>query len=159
MTRIKWVGLIALSMGLGVSAGGAQTPDNAVTAVVERLFAAMRASDTAATRAVFMPAGRVIPIQASAAGNSTALGLSVDQFVAFVGKNAAGSWIERIWNPSQRVSGPLADLWFDYDVYRETTFDHCGVNAVQLQQTTSGWKIVSMAFTSATAGCDSHSAP
>jgi hypothetical protein len=44
-------------------------------------------------------------------------------------------------------------------VYRGTTFDHCGVNSVQLQETTSGRKIVTMAFTSVTQECPAHSAP
>ena len=52
-----------------------------------------------------------------------------------------------------RISGPLADLWFEYDVYRGSTLDHCGVNSVQLQETTTGWKIVTMVFTSVTQGC------
>jgi len=134
----------------------AQTPaGDPVISVVERLFVAMRASDTAATRAAFIPAGRVLPIQS---GVSTG-GLSVDQFVAFVGRNGQGSWIERLWNPSQRVNGALADLWFEYDVYKGATFDHCGANAVQLQQTGDGWKIVSMAFSSATQGCPTHPPP
>jgi len=79
--------------------------------------------------------------------------------VAFVGRNAVGSWVERFWNPVVRISGPLADLWFDYDVYRGSSLDHCGVNSVQLQETTGGWKIVTMAFTSVTQGCPSHPAP
>lgn len=144
--------LVALMYAGGAVAQTAAT--DPVTAVVEKLFVAMRASDTAATRAAFVPAGRVLPIQAGAAVGA---GLSIDQFVAFVGRSQ--SWIERIWNPSQRVSGPLADLWFEYDVYKGATFDHCGVNAVQLQQTADGWKIVSMAFTSVTQGCASHPPP
>ena len=147
--------IVAALACLHGGAAGSQTASSDPAAVVEKLFVAMRASDTAATRAAFVPTGRVIPIQA---GASTA-GLSVDQFVAFVGRNPQGSWIERIWNPSQHVSGPLADLWFEYDVYKSTTFDHCGVNAVQLQQTADGWRVVAMAFTSATQGCPSHPAP
>lgn len=130
-----------------------------VTSVVEKLFVAMRASDTAATRSAFMPTGRVIPIQAGIASSSATAGLSIDQFVAFVGRLPTGTWIERIWSPSQRISGPLADLWFEYDVYKGATFDHCGVNAVQLQQTSGGWKIVSMAFTSVPQGCAPHPPP
>jgi hypothetical protein len=159
MFRIGCVAIVSV-IALHAVAADAQTPTNdAVGAVVEKLFDAMKASDTAATRNTFLPAARVIPIQPGAAVSSSPLGLSVDQFVAFVGRNPQGSWIERVWEPSQHISGPLADLWFEYDVYKGATFDHCGVNAVQLQQTASGWKIVSMAFTSATQGCASHPPP
>ena len=151
---------LALVVLLHGAVAVAQTPaSDPVAAVVEKLFVAMRASDTAATRAAFVSNARVIPVQAGAAPGSAAAGLSVDQFVAFVGRNPRGSWIERIWNPSQRVNGALADLWFEYDVYKGTTFDHCGANAVQLQQTSDGWRIVSMAFSSATQGCPPHAPP
>ena len=160
MLRPKRAMLSTLAVCVGVSMSHAQASGtDPVAATVEKLFVAMRASDTGATRSAFLPAGRVIPIQAGAPGNSASAGLSVDQFVAFVGRNAKGSWVERIWNPSQHVSGPLADLWFEYDVYKGATFDHCGVNAVQLQQTSDGWKIASMAFTSVTQGCASHPPP
>ena len=152
----KFAMLLLLEAAVAVAQSPASDP---VTAVVEKLFVAMRASDTAATRAAFVPTGRVVPIQPGVAAGSTNAGLSVDQFVAFVGRNPRGSWIERVWNPSQRVNGALADLWFEYDVYKGTTFDHCGANAVQLQQTSEGWKIVSMAFSSATQGCPPHSPP
>lgn len=133
--------------------------ESQVTAVVEQLFVAMKASDTAATRSAFVANGRVIPMQAGAQAPALGQGLSIDQFVAFVGRNAAGTWIERLWDPAVRISGPLADLWFEYDVYRGATFDHCGVNSVQLQETTAGWKIVTMAFTSVTQGCAVHPPP
>ena len=151
----RGIGFLILTCArAAVALGQPSTADPVAT--IEKLFDAMRASDTASTRGALVPTGRVIPIQA---GAGTGAGLTVDGFVAFVGRNPHGSWIERIWNPSQRVSGPLADLWFEYDVYKGTTFDHCGANAVQLQQTANGWKIVSMAFTSATQGCASHPPP
>jgi hypothetical protein len=133
--------------------------DAQITAVVQQLFVAMKASDTAATRSAFVANGRVIPMQPGGQSASLGQGLSIDQFVTFVGRNAVGSWIERFWIPVVRISGPLADLWFDYDVYRGSSLDHCGVNSVQLQETTAGWKIVTMAFTSVTQGCPSHPAP
>ena len=119
----------------------------------------MKASDTAATRSAFVANGRVIPTNPGGQAPSLGQGLSIDQFVAFVGRNAAGSWVERLWNPIVRISGPLADLWFDYDVYRGSALDHCGVNSVQFQETTTGWKIVTMAFTSVAQGCPPHPAP
>ena len=137
----------------------AGSKESQITAVVQQLFVAMKASDTAATRSAFVANGRVIPTNPGGQALSLGQGLSIDQFVAFVGRNAAGSWVERLWNPVVRISGPLADLWFDYDVYRGSALDHCGVNSVQLQETTTGWKIVTMAFTSVTQGCPAHPAP
>jgi len=155
---IRGVAGIALLSSRALS-GQTAARDGQITAVVEQLFVAMKASDTAVTRSSFVANGRVIPVQAGGQASTLGQGLSIDQFVAFVGRNATGTWIERLWNPAVRISGPLADLWFDYDVYRGATFDHCGVNSVQLQETTTGWKIVSMAFTSVTQGCAAHPPP
>jgi hypothetical protein len=156
---IHWPALAALLLFTGTTSAQTGSRDAQITAVVQQLFAAMKASDTAATRSAFVANGRVIPMQTGGQSASLGQGLSIDQFVTFVGRNAAGSWIERFWIPVVRISGPLADLWFDYDVYRGSSLDHCGVNSVQLQETAAGWKIVTMAFTSVTQGCPSHPAP
>lgn len=156
---IRWAALAALLLSARTTPAQTGSRDAQITAVVQQLFIAMKASDTAATRSAFVANGRVIPMQAGGQSGSLGQGLSIDQFVTFVGRNAVGSWVERFWNPVVRMSGPLADLWFDYDVYRGSALDHCGVNSVQLQETTAGWKIVTMAFTSVTQGCPSHPAP
>ena len=153
------VSCAALIFSSTMVSGQAVVRDSQVTAVVQRLFVAMRASDTAATRSAFVGNGRVIPIQPGGQAAALGQGLSIDQFVAFVARNAPGVWIERAWSPAVRITGPLADLWFEYDVYRGPAFDHCGINSVQLQETTTGWKIVSMAFTSVTQGCASRPPP
>lgn len=122
------------------------------TAVIEQLFAAMRSSDTAVIRTLFLANARVIPLPAATA-------LSVDQFVAFAGRNAPDTWIERIWSPVIKQTGPLADLWFEYDVYKGKAFAQCGVNSVQLVETGGGWRIVTMTFTASQTGCPEHPAP
>jgi hypothetical protein len=137
-----------------------QPPDSQVDTVVQRLFTAMRARDTTTIRAAFASNARIVHIPATAIdAASMGQGMSVNQFVAFSATNPPDSWIERMWNPSHRVSGPLADLWFDYDVYRSAVLDHCGVNSVQLQAANGGWKIVSMAFTAVTQGCVKRAPP
>jgi hypothetical protein len=151
--------LAAITIAFSALPARAQTVGDSLTSVVEKLFVAMRASDTSATRSAFVSTARVIPVNAGAPANPSSPGLSLDQFVAFVGHNAPGVWIERIFSPAKRVSGPLADLWFEYDVYRGASFDHCGSNSVQMQRTAEGWKIFTMAFTSAAQGCPSRPAP
>lgn len=74
---------------------------------------------------------------------------SVDAVVAFVGKTARASWIERMHNADVLVSGGVALAWFDYDVYQGSTYSHCGVNAVTMPRTAREWRIVTMLFTTA----------
>lgn len=157
------VRLASIGLGLGSVAPAAppvQDPAEPapIVAVVERFFDALRRSDTAATRAFFLPNARILPVPPSPA-QAVPPGLSVDQFVAFAGRNPAGSWIERIWSPSVHRSGPLADLWFSYDLYHGAAFGQCGVNGVQMVETGEGWKILAMTFTAVKVGCAEHPAP
>ena len=60
-----------------------------IDAVIARLFAAMRAADTAAVRTEFVGSARVISIQPGGSASTAGQGLTVDQFVAFAATNAA----------------------------------------------------------------------
>jgi len=139
--------------------GAAQaTPDAGITSVIDRLFQAMKRSDTAAVRAAFLPGGRVIVMPASETTDKMTA-LSLDDFVKFAGANPPGSWIERAWNPTTATSGTLGGVWFDYDIYRNGAQTQCGSNSVQLQRVNSEWRIVSMAFSAQRSGCPAHPPP
>ena len=60
---------------------------------------------------------------------------------------------ERIYNPIVEVSGPLASVWTEYDLFVGEEFRHCGVDALHLALTDDGWKIVHLADTRVTDGC------
>jgi hypothetical protein len=150
--------LVAL-FGSSVKAQGSSTPEKEALAAVQKLFDAMHAKDTAAVRATFEPGARVIGIRTDSAGTHTSRALSVNEFVAFVGRDTRAPWTERAWNPEVRVSGPLATVWTEYDFHFGNTFSHCGIDAVQLLRSGDGWKIVSLAYTNTPAGCTRHPPP
>ena len=154
------VTLCATLVVLAASAGRAQArPDSAITATIDRLFDAMKKTDTAAVRAAFLAGGRVIVMPAANAPAERVTALSLDDFVKFTGNNVPGSWIERAWNPLTSTSGSLGNVWFDYDIYRNGALTQCGSNSVQLQRSGAEWKIVSMAFSARNAGCPLHPPP
>lgn len=134
-------------------------PDSAITSTIDRLFDAMKRSDTVAVRTAFLAGGRVIVMPAPGAPADKLTALSLDDFVKFTGNNAPGSWIERAWSPVTSTSGTLGSVWFDYDIYRNGALTQCGSNSVQLQRSGSEWKIVSMAFSARRTDCPSHPAP
>jgi hypothetical protein len=55
------------------------------------------------------------------------------------------------------VDGPLAVVWTDYAFFAGQKFSHCGVDAFQLARTPAGWRIVALADTRKTEGCDEAS--
>jgi hypothetical protein len=149
----------SLCLSLSLAAHAQSTPDPAITSTIDRLFDAMKRSDTAAVRAQFLAGGRVIVLPPLGAPADKLTALSLDDFVKFTATNAPGSWIERAWNPVTSTNGTLGQVWFDYDIYRGGALTQCGANSVQLQRAGADWKIVSMAFSARRTDCPPHPAP
>lgn len=63
------------------------------------------------------------------------------------------SLLERSWNPQVKLQDGIATVWSPYDFYVDGRFSHCGINAVSLLHTNSGWKIANIVF-SVTKACD-----
>lgn len=53
---------------------------------------------------------------------------------------------ERGFQPVAMVSGRLAVVWMPYDLYRDGTWSHCGVDAFTMVRLETGWRIVTMAW-------------
>ena len=68
-------------------------------------------------------------------------------------------WLERIWNPTVLVHGPIAVVWAEYDFHLNGKLSHCGVDSISLLKTSAGWKISSISDTRETAGCTSPLGP
>lgn len=158
-TFVSWLWILALTLiACAASPLSAQRSDSAreaeVIAVVERLFDAMRSRDTTALRDVFDTSAQLA--NASTRDERTTIRYTtVDQFVNSVSSAPAGVALdERISSPEVRIDGNLATAWMSYRFYRGDQFSHCGSNAVQLLETGAGWKIVSIADSRRSEGCD-----
>ncbi len=68
-------------------------------------------------------------------------------------------WLERIWNPTVLVHGPIAVVWAEYDFHLNGNLSHCGVDSISLLKTSAGWKISSISDTNETSGCASPLGP
>lgn len=133
--------------------------ERAVLATVQRLFDAMRAKDSAAFRELFTPNATLVGLRTRQNGEQVVQTLPWERFAAAVAADTRGEWIERAWSPEVRIRGPLATVWTEYDFHLGQTPSHCGVDAVQLLKTTSGWKIASIADTYEPTGCPKREPP
>ena len=140
------------------SARAATDDERAVLAVVDRLFVAMRAKDSAEMRRLFEPGARLVGLRTRPSGETVIQSLTWERFAAFAAGDSR-EWIERAFSPEVRVRGTLATVWADYDFHFGSTPSHCGVDAVQLLKTPAGWRIVSIADTYETTGCPTRAAP
>lgn len=125
--------------------GGAE---GEVLAVVEGLFEAMRAADSAAVRGAFHPETHLV----SVAPNGSIGYTPVEAFVQAVGR-AEREWDERIFDPEVRIDGELATVWTEYTFHLGGEFSHCGTDAFTLLEGTEGWRIVAIADTRRSEGC------
>jgi len=136
-------------------------PDEvAVMEVVNGLFDAMRARDGEAAAAVFHPDARLVSTGARPDGTPTVQVTPVDGFIGAVGGDG-DPWNEPLFDTEVRIDGNLAQVWTFYRFYAGDAFSHCGFNSILLVRhqdaaaaTASGWKIVHLADTRRTAGCD-----
>ena len=164
LAEMKEAARVAITAPRPPEAAGAPastlSDEQEVLAVVQRLFDAMQAKDTAALVKLFDPQASLTGMRPGRDGGPARVQrLTPAEFAAFMAKDQRESWIERAWNPQVRVSGTLATIWADYDFHFGQTFSHCGVDAVQLLKTPDGWKIVSLADTFVREGCEHHPPP
>jgi hypothetical protein len=129
------------------------TPADSALAVVKQLFDGMRAGDSTVVRRVFHPSASMIT-SVVRNGASTVQRSTVDDFAKAVGTPHAEVWDERLFNPRVDIDGGLASVWVEYSFWRGATFSHCGIDAFQLARVGSEWKIMAIADTRRTDGCN-----
>jgi hypothetical protein len=140
----------------GVSAGAPAQPlgprEREVLDVVERLFDAMRAGDSAAARVLFEPGTRLQSVS-SPQGVVTVSGDSLGTFMRAIGTPHAQMYDERIANERVLIDGPYAVAWVDYTFYLGERKSHCGVDAFQLVRRPAGWRIFGLTDTRRRENC------
>jgi hypothetical protein len=130
----------------------AQSEDQQVLAVVQRLFDGMRAKDTAKMRATLHPQARMV--SPGTRDGATVIGVeSPDRWLAGVAGATTGPFDERIRNTVVHIDGPLASVWTDYTFFVGERMNHCGVDTFHLVRTAEGWRIIDLADTRRKDGC------
>ena len=154
-TKFGRLGALSLSLAMVALAAGpasAQEDDREkVLAVVEDFFDAMTAADSAATGAIMLRDGVSYGIRLEPEYYFGSLP-NADYIASLPGRKTR--IVERIWDPTVLLHGPLAVVWAPYDIYGDGAFLHCGVDTFTLLETAEGWKIASVAFTMEPTGCE-----
>ncbi|MDP3775789.1 MAG: hypothetical protein Q8Q85_16140 [Gemmatimonadales bacterium] len=128
----------------------AQAPRDSVVAVVNEFFRAMTARDTAALARIQVSGSMHYAVRrAETVTYRERSGTAWLRQLA----DSRDTLVERMWDPTVMVHGPLAILWAPYDIYRNGEFVHCGVDAFTLVRTQAGWQITAVAYTMEPTGC------
>lgn len=154
----KAVPLAALILTLiAVRPLAAQTEEQAVLDAVQAFFDAMAAGDAEASRRTMLEEGQWFVPSEGPGG----MQLARAPHGEYLARLEAGDerLLERMWDPTVLVHGPIAIVWTPYDFHLNGEFSHCGVDAFSLVKTDEGWKISGVIFTRETEGCDSPLGP
>ena len=147
--RSIYAAFVAL-MALATPAA-AQTARDSVIATVNEFFRAMTAKDTAAARRVEREDGvsfavRVRPESTTISRNTT------ERYLQQLA-NMRDTYVERMWEPTVLIHGPVAVVWAPYDIHKNGQFLHCGVDAFTLIRSKTGWQIATTSYTAEPVGC------
>lgn len=124
----------------------ATASESDVMRVVHAVFEGMRRVDSAMVRPLFHPQARLISV-GMREGAPVVRIESVEGFIQSVGRPRSEVWDERLSGEKVEIDGALASVWVDYEFYRGTTRNHCGVDHFLLVKDAGAWRIVELADT------------
>ncbi len=131
----------------------AQSAEDSVKNVINKMLTGMREADTAMLKSCFADSMIMQTISRNKEGKLIVRNESPSGFISFIAKEAKGNADERIIFETIKVDGPLAMAWTPYNFYYKGQFSHCGVNSFQLVRFNGEWKIQYLVDTRRRQGC------
>jgi hypothetical protein len=144
--------LILLTL-LASSTAKAQSPEDSVKSVINKMFTGMKNADGAMVKSSFADSAIMQTIARDKDGAVSIRNDGVAGFVDFVGKQKPGMADERISFETIKIDGPLAIVWTPYNFFWDGKFSHCGVNSFQMVRLKGEWKIQYIIDTRRKTGC------
>lgn len=145
--------LIVLTMNIYGSFANAQSAEDSVRNVINKMFSGMREADTAMIKSCFADSMIMQTISRNKEGNLIVRNESPSGFISFIAKETKGNADERISFETVKIDGPLAMAWTPYNFYYKGQFSHCGVNSFLLIRFNGEWKIQYLVDTRRRQGC------
>ena len=142
---------VACLVSVAARPSTAQSAKDSVIATVNEFFRAMTARDSAAARRVMTADGIYYAVRSR--GDSTVINRNTNESFAQTIVTTRDIYLERMWDPTVLVHGPIAVVWTPYDFHRSGQFSHCGIDAFSLVRSSSGWKIATIIYTVEPTGC------
>lgn len=146
--------VIFLTFAASYTTALAQTAEDSVKAAVNKLFMAMKGSDTVMLKDAFHTGAILQTLARNKEGQLMVRTDQVADFAKQVSQFAKDAIDERIVFETVRIDGPIASVWTPYKLYLNGQFIHCGVNSFQLAKLNGVWKIQYLIDTRRKQGCD-----
>jgi len=152
MSRVLTFLVPLLSISLAVAPAPAQSLEDEVLEVVDRLMMSIGDADSVTAASLFHPEARLVIIDSGTERRSVRV--SPTQAFTSTVAQSAGRFEERVWDPQVLFDGDLALVWAPYDFHVDGQFSHCGVDAFHLTRGAEGWRFISIIYTRRTEGCE-----
>lgn len=132
---------ILLSFVFFVTVSKAQTAEDSIKAVVNKLFVAMKSSDGEGIKTCFTENAVLQTISKNKEQQVVVESDTVSSFAAMVKTMPKDAADERVTFESIHIDGPMAAVWAPYEFYYQGKFSHCGVDHFVLVRIKNEWKI------------------
>ena len=139
---------------LALSTVHAQTTEDSVKNVINRLFEGMKSANPEMIENSFADSAILQTIGRDKEGKTVIRTSTVASFSSSISKLKAGAADERIKFETIKIDGPLALVWTPYSFYFNGAFSHCGVNSFQLVRINDEWKIQYLIDTRRKSACE-----
>ena len=146
--------LIVLTVILSTGMARAQSAEDSVKTVINKMFAAMKNADGASLSSCFSDSVVFQTIARNKEGQTVVRNEDASGFAEAISRSKPGSLDEQIIFETIKVDGPLAIAWTPYKFYFDGKFSHCGVNSFQVVRFNGEWKIQYIIDTRRKTGCD-----
>ena len=118
----------------------AQSAEDSVKAVINKMFAAMKNADSKSFRECFTDSA-IFQSVIEKEGKVSVGTESFKEFLEFIDTQKKGDMDEQITFDVVRTEGPLGTAWTPYNFYYQQKFSHCGADSYQLVRINGEWKI------------------
>jgi len=147
-------GVAALMLTTWPASGQVGGEEKAAIAVADSALEAITRGDMAALTDLMLPEAIMFPTGTRQDGvTGYRVRTRAEQRAAAVTRKVT----ERGFRPEARVSGPVAIVWYPYDLYVDGQWSHCGVDVFTLIQADGRWRIATMSWSAVQPpACEKH---
>ena len=132
------------------SVKGDSSEREAILAVMDKAFAAVRSNRPDDWRAIQLAEGTTLSFRPHPDGQPEELEMRISNNEKFIAdlKPDGLEYIER-WtdDPTVLIRGPIAVVWGEYEFWIDGEFSHCGVDSTDLVKIGGEWKVVNFMWT------------
>lgn len=119
----------------------AQTAEDSIKAVINKMFLGMKDSDSVMVKSCFAESAVLQTFGKNKEGKTIITTETPGDFAKIIATIPKGAADEQIVFKDLKIDGPMAAVWTPFKLYFNGKFYSCGINSFQLVRLNNEWKI------------------